>query len=52
MEVNVAITIKVETLFGGGSECISGGGGGWEIARGGRNISSWGEDKFSPPVTL
>jgi len=47
MEVNVAINIKVETLFWGANVFCEGGG--RKIARGGGNISSWGEEIFSPP---
>jgi len=39
MEVNVAINIKVETLFRGANVFREGGG--RKIARGGGNISSW-----------
>jgi len=46
LEVNVAITIKVETIFRGANVFREGG---REIARGGGNISSWGEEIFSPP---
>jgi len=49
MEVNVAINIKVETLFRGANVFREGG---WEIARGGGNIPYWGEEIFPPPVTL
>jgi len=46
MEVNVAINIKVETLFRGANLFREGG---RKIARGGGNISSWGEEKIFPP---
>jgi len=49
MEVNVAINMKVETLFWGVNVFREGG---WELAQGGGNISSWGEEIFPPPVTL
>jgi len=45
MEVNVAINIKVETLFRGANVFREGG---RKIARGGGNISSWGEEIFIP----
>jgi len=46
MEVNVAINIKVETLFQGANVFREGG---RKIARGGGNISSRGEKIFPPP---
>jgi len=46
MEVNVVINIKGETLFYGGNVFCEGG---QEIARGGGNISSWGEEIFPYP---
>jgi len=46
MEVNVAINFKVETLFRGANVFHEGG---RKIPRGGGNISSWGEEIFSPP---
>jgi len=45
-EVNVAINIKVETLFRGANIFREGG---REIAQGGGYISSWGEEIFPPP---
>jgi len=45
MEVDVTINIKVELYFGGRMYFVRG----EEIARGGRNISSWGEEIFPPP---
>jgi len=49
MEMNVAINIKVETLFRGANVFRKGG---RKITRGGGNISSWGEKYFLPRVTL
>jgi len=46
MEVNVAINIKVENLFRGANVFREWG---QKIARGGGNISSWGEEIFLPP---
>jgi len=45
MEVNIAINIKVESLFRGRMYCVRGA----ETARGGGNIFSWGEEIFPPP---
>jgi len=46
MEVNVAINIKVEILFRGANVFREGR---RKIARGGGNISSWGEEIFHSP---
>jgi len=46
MEVNVAINIKVETLFRGANVFRDGG---VEISTRGGNISSWGEEIFPSP---
>jgi len=46
MEVNVAINIKVETLFRGQMYFVRGG---RKITLEGGNISSWGEEIFPPP---
>jgi len=46
MEVNVAINIKVETLFWGANIFCEGG---RKLAQGGGNISPWGEEIFPPP---
>jgi len=46
MEVTVAINSKGEALFRGANIFHEGG---REIARGGGNISSWGEEIFPPP---
>jgi len=48
MEVNIAINIKVETLFRG-ANVFHDVRGGRKIARGGGNISSWGEEIFPRP---
>jgi len=47
MEVNVAINIKVETLFRGANVFREGG-----AEKRGGNISSGGEEIFLPPATL
>jgi len=49
MEVNVAINIKMGTLFPGANVFREGG---RKIARGGGNISPWERKYFLTPVTL